>query len=240
LDNLENELVSLTLVTDPFGEYDFTYLRKCFKDVVNPFKEHFVTDLRSPTNIVSKHHRYYARKALEKTHVEKCEDPTQFIDEWVDLYASLVKRHDLKGIKAFSRDAFVKQLNVPGLVMFRATSQDAVVGVHLWYVQGEVAYSHLAASSPFGYKLMAAYALYCFAIEYFADRVRWLNLGAGAGTGNDGTSGLSQFKRGWSTGSRTAYFCGRILDRVRYSEVLLAKGTSATDYFPAYRKDEFG
>lgn len=40
-----NELVSLPLVTDPFGEYDLAYLRQCFRDVVVAFKAHFIIDL---------------------------------------------------------------------------------------------------------------------------------------------------------------------------------------------------
>ena len=54
------------------------------------------------------------------------------------------------------------------------------------------------------------------------------------------TDGLSQFKRGWSTGTRTAYFCGRIFDHKSYAEIVKAKGIAATTYFPAYRKGEFG
>lgn len=241
LEDVGSELVSISVVADPFGEYDTPYLRRCFEDLVIPFKEHFVTDLRSPMGaIASKHHRYYARRALEEVRVEECRDPRRFVDEWTNLYANLVERHGLKGIKAFSRKAFAKQLGVPGLVMFRATSRDATVGAHLWYVRGEVAYSHLAASSPLGYELMAAYALYWAAIEHFAGKVRWLDLGAGAGVEGDGTHGLNRFKRGWSTGSRTAYLCGRIFDRAKYSELSRKSGTPVTDYFPAYRKGEFG
>jgi hypothetical protein len=87
---------------------------------------------------------------------------------------------------------------------------------------------------------MTSYALYWFAIEYFGDKVRWLDLGAGPGVKGKGKDGLSQFKRGWSTETRTAFFCGRIFDRARYSEIVRAKGVSTTDYFPAYRKNELG
>lgn len=70
--------------------------------------------------------------------------------------------------------------------------------------------------------------------------VSWLDLGAGAGMANDGTNGLSLYKRGWSTDTRTVYLCGRIFDHKRYAEIVKAKGIAATDYFPAYRKGEFG
>lgn len=45
LDAIGDDLVCLSLVTDPFGEHDTDYLRQCFPDVVVPFKEHAVVDL---------------------------------------------------------------------------------------------------------------------------------------------------------------------------------------------------
>ncbi len=62
LDDLENELVSVSLVADPFGHYDKTLLDECF-DTVVAFKQHFVGDLNEPCEaLVSKHHRKYALK----------------------------------------------------------------------------------------------------------------------------------------------------------------------------------
>ena len=233
LDKVE-DLVSLTVVTDPFGGYDERLLRRCF-DTVRPFKEHFVADLTLPAEaIVSKHHRYYARKALEKVRVEECAEPARFLDGWTRLYTGLTTRHGLTGIKAFSREAFARQLRVPGIAMLRAISGEQTVGLHLWYLSGDVAYSHLAASSERGYGLMASYALYRFAVEHFAGRVRWLDLGAGTGAGEE-SGGLHRFKKGWSTGTRTAYLCGRVFDRETY-EALSPGGD--TGYFPAYRTGE--
>jgi hypothetical protein len=238
---LDGELISLSLVTDPFGNYDLNLLYTLFETVTS-FKEHFVTDLRKSVNArVSKHNRYYARRSLGSISVEPCRDPSMYVEEWTDLYACLIRRHNLKGIKAFSRAAFTKQLMVPGLVMFRALYQGAAVGAHLWYVRDDVGYSHLAAVNSAGYNLMASYGLYWTAIEYFASQgIRRLNLGAGAGVNSSGIDGLSQFKRGWSTETRTAYFCGRIYDRERYTDIVKANGISPTGYFPAYRKGEFG
>jgi hypothetical protein len=240
LDEIQ-DLVSLALVADPFGEHDEVSLRTCFQDLVAPFKDHFVVDLcRLRNDCVSQHHHYYARKALNKVLVETCSDPARLLDEWTKLYATLVKKHKLTGIRAFSRTAFAQQLRIPGLVVFQAISDDIPVGMHLWYVQGEVAYSHLAACSPRGYELMVSYAIYWSALEYFADKVRWLDLGGGAGVKHSDRDGLSQFKRGWSTGTRVTYFCGRIFNHERYTNVVEARGISAVDYFPAYRKGEFG
>ncbi|MEK6324111.1 MAG: hypothetical protein AABN33_20940 [Acidobacteriota bacterium] len=237
LENLEGP-ISLSLVTDPFGEYTVEYLETCF-DIVAPFKQHFITDLNEPSDAtVSKHHQYYARKALRIIAVEVSSKPIQFLDEWVKLYADLIERHDLRGIKAFSTNSFARQLSIPGAILFRAVAQNTTVGAQLWYVQGGVGYSHLLACNSAGYKLRAAYALYSTAIKYFANELRWLDLGANAGIMSNGTDGLARFKKGWSTGTRMAYFCGRVFDRERYAEIVKAMGTAETSYFPAYRKGE--
>jgi hypothetical protein len=241
LEAIGDELVSLSLVTDPFGQYDEIYLKQCFSDIVIPFKQHFIVDLNlSLETFVSKHHRRYAHRALQALNVERCNQPLHFLDDWVELYANLVERHNIKGITSFSRSSFAKQLTVPGVVAFRAVCNRATVGMLLWYVYDQVGYYHLGAFNTLGYDLRASFALFWFAIEYFTTRgLQWLNLGAGAGVKSDDKDGLSRFKRGWATGIQTAYFCGRIFDRARYLEITRAKGVTVKDYFPAYRKGEF-
>jgi len=130
----------------------------------------------------------------------------------VNLYSTLVERHHIKGLAAFSRASFIKQSGA-GIVVFRAVHNEATVGMLLWYVQGNRAYYHLGAYSPRGYELGASFALFDSAIRYFAGHeLEWLNLGGSAGV-TAGESGLDRFKRGWSTEVRPAYFCGRVLDR---------------------------
>ena len=108
LEELEDGLVSLSLVTEPFGAYDEAYLQQCFRDVVIQYKKHYIVDLHRPIDeIVSRHHRYYARKALKSVSVEECPDPTLLVEEWVELYSNLMKKHKFKGIKAFSKTALI-------------------------------------------------------------------------------------------------------------------------------------
>jgi len=242
LDELRDALVSVALVADPFGEHTESLLRACFQDIVLPFKAHFVTDLRcAPDRFIHPHHRRNARKARRDVTVERCAEPARFVDDWRILYANLIRKYSIHGIPAFSRTAFDKQIAVPGLVMLRAVHDGATVGMTLWYAQGEVAYYHLGAYSDRGYELRASFALFDFALDYFAGQgLRWLNLGAGAGTRLSENDGLTRFKAGWATGTRTAYFCGRIFNRARYAEIVRARGVPATDYFPAYRVGEFG
>lgn len=243
LGSIGSELVSLSLVTDPFGDYDEAYLSRCFPDLVIPFKQHFIVDLSRPLDsFTNSHHRRNARKALRQVQVEECVNSIDLLDDWVALYKALVKRHNIKGIAAFSRESFARQLAVPGIVALRAVNEGTTVGMLLWYSQENRAYYHLGAYSTAGYELGASFALFCYATQYFADRgFEWLDLGAGAGagTGPDAQSGLSRFKQGWSTGTRTAYLCGRIINNVRFQEIMKAQQVAPTEYFPAYRAGEF-
>jgi hypothetical protein len=233
----QGELVSLTVVTDPFGDYELNDLRRAFPDLARPFKEHFVVDLRQPlSRTACAHHRRNARRALSSVEVDWCA-PEAALDEWCALYQHLIRRHQVQGLAAFSRESFARQLRVPGMMVFRARHQGETVGMTLWYRSDERAYYHLAAYSPRGYELKASFALFWEAGEEFARAgVRWLALGGGAGINNEGADGLTRFKSGWATATRTAYLCGRIFDQRAYAKLAAAAGTSSETYFPAYRR----
>jgi hypothetical protein len=233
------DLVSLTLILDPFGDYDPDVLAHDL-DVMVPFKRHFVADLgRPPSDIVSRHHRKRAEKGLRRVQVERCEDPPRFLDTWTTLYENLTRRHSIKEMRAFSRFSFAKQLDVPGLVMFRALQDGRTVGIDLWYVQGDVAYNHLTAMAEEGYHLYASYALKWFALSYLPECANWLDLGGVPGLDDSAATGLAYFKEGWSTNTRLAYLAGRIYDRNAYRTEMQRRGISHNSYFPAYRREEF-
>ena len=239
LDGLRNDLVSVAVAPDPFGDYDVDLLRACFDRVI-AFKSHFVVDLNQPGPYGGRHHKYYARKALRDVTVDVASNPGDMLDDWIGLYDHLIRRHDLRGIKAFSPQAFRRQFETPGLVVLRASTADgACVGAHLWYVDRDVAYSHLAATNDTGYRLSCSYAIYEAALEYFKGKVRWVDLGGGAGASSK-EDGLTKFKQGWSNCVRPAYFCGRILNAERYAELVKATNTGEAAYFPAYRSGELG
>jgi hypothetical protein len=106
LKECESELVSLVLVTDPFGVFDEDYLAQCFQ-IVRPFKRHLIADLSEGNErFVSEHHRYYARKSLRDLKVEICEKPVQYIEEWMKLYANSSKASDM-WTRAFSKIALL-------------------------------------------------------------------------------------------------------------------------------------
>lgn len=237
LADIGSRLVSVALVADPFGHYAPQDLRLSFETVV-AFKEHYVIDFSRPLNI-SSHHKYYSRRAAAEVTIEAGPPPDGFAAQWTALYDSLVRRHELKGIKAFSKASFELQMKVPGMVVFRAIKDGSLVGAHLWYLSQHVAYSHLAASTEQGYELNCSYAIHLAVIEYFRSRVRCIDLGAGAGTASQ-QDGLSRFKAGWSNSTRPAYFCGRILNPERYAALARKTCTHESNYFPVYRSGEFG
>jgi hypothetical protein len=89
LEALAGELITFAAVPDPFAPVDEAWLRRVFRDRVVPFKEHFVADLSGAgRDGVSRHHRYYAQRALEKVEVEEAADPASHLDEWEALYAA--------------------------------------------------------------------------------------------------------------------------------------------------------
>ena len=241
LENNDLDLISLTVVTDPFGGYDGALLGNCFNSLVVPFKDHFVADLsKDPEEFINKHNRRYAKKALKVVSVEVTNNPIDLSDVWVEMYRNLITRHNINGVAAFPEESLRRHLNVTGAVIIAARHGSQVVGITVWYVQNNIAYYHLGAYSDEGYNLRASYAIFPKAIEYFQKiGVAWLNIGAGAGVQNNGNDGLSRFKNGWSTGTKTAFLCGHIYNYESYNKLVRMRGVLHSSYFPAYREGEF-
>jgi hypothetical protein len=236
--DLPRDLVSLTLVSDPFGAPNADELRGCF-DVVRPFKGHHVADLSVPIEErISRHHRKRAMRSLRLHDVERLERPSEHLDEWIVLYADLVRRHDLSGLKAFSPHAFELQLRVPGIIAFRARRDGETVAMTLWYAQGDVVYGHLVGVSPAGYESAALYALDWYATRWFEERFAWIEFGGVAGAADQPESGLDVYKRGWCTGIVSSYLCTAVLDADAYQSLAAGSSGADRDYFPAYRAGE--
>ncbi len=240
LRSIGHDLVSLVVVTDPFGKYQLTDLQECFPDIVYAFKNHYVVDLRQPLESqVTSHHHRYIKKSLGVVQIERCTVPNEYLEVWVQLYDILTSRHNIKGIARFSPHSFEHQLQVPGLVMFRAIYQKETVGMLLWYIQDNIGYYHLGAYSGTGYATHSSFALFWTALKYFAAQgLSWLDLGAGAGITDRSVDGLAHFKKGWTSNTRTAYLCGRIFDRTKYNKLVEKNAIPPTRYFPHYRYGE--
>lgn len=236
---LAGEAVALSLVTDPLGDYNVPELRTVFPDLCRPYKDHFIVDLDARGNAApSAHHRRNVRRARCSVEVERSPNPAEHAAEWVNLYQQLIARHRLCGMSAFSPVSLLRQLQVPGLTMFRGVHRGVTAGITLWYTQHDSAYYHLGAYSEVGYSVRASFAIFQYATEHFRGRVRWMNLGAGTSALGDESDGLARFKRGWASGTRTAWLCGRVLDQRRYAALAAATSAEEHPYFPAYRAGE--
>lgn len=226
--------VSVVLVADPLDGVHIDRLGELFSDHVVLFKRHWVRDLTMPSPLPS-HHRRHLRRAARAVDVDISYGALGYLDDWIGLYAGLVARHRLTGIRAFSRESFRQQLTVPGMVAVRAERDGATAAMTLWLVSGENGYYHLGASSKAGREVSASYALFAAAVDHLHDRgVRYVDFGGVAGSAPT-EGGLSRFKRGWATHELPAYLCGRILDQPAYAS-LSAAVRHPRGWFPAYRE----
>jgi hypothetical protein len=188
---------------------------------------------------ISKGHRRSARRALRNLEVEMLVSPKIDLYEWVQLYEDLIRRHQIKGIRAFSKNSFQKQLAIPNTIYFRVIHKGNVVGGNIFFIQDDVAYAHLSAFSDEGYNLGAPYAVKWFALQQLPQFVQWVNFGGSTNTSQENPTGLDYFKMGWSSQTGKSYFCGKILDEEKYTEMVNRWQAFDTTWFPAYRLGEF-
>lgn len=243
LDALAASAVSFSITTDPFAVLDPDTLSSIF-DLVMPFKHHFIAELsQPPESFVSRSHQETVRRALRKVDVSIASNPAALLQDWIGLFAFLATRHGISGLRAFSDHAFALQLAIPGMVAFEAreAATGEIVGLDLWYVQDDIAYGHLVAFNERGYALRASYATKWHVLKHFFGKVRYVHLSAAAGISSEIATddGLTTFKRGWATETRRNYYCGKILDRQRYDELVRTFDAKDCVFFPAYRKGQF-
>ena len=235
---LSEDLVAVSLIADPAAKIPLADLQDSFPDTCYHYKDHYFADLSRPlASFVANHHQRNARQAVQSLRIERLQKPAEHLPTWNELYGQLIERHGIRGLAAFSKASFRQQLQVPGLRAYAAYQDAQIVGMVLWMVSETTAYYQLAAYSAAGYELKASFALFWHCLQDFAsDNIQQAALGGGAGT-FAASEGLSRFKQGWSSETRPAYLCGRILDRARYAELTARSGKTdnANPYFPAYR-----
>jgi len=241
LRDLNERIVAVWLITDPFADVEFGKLRQFFRDICYPFKEHMVVDLSQPVDAtVSRHHQRYAKKSRKQVEIEIIENPESCVDIWNRLYANLIEKKAIQGLTRFSRESFIQQLKVTGCVVFQALYKQRVIAMQIWYRYQDRAYYHLGASSDEGYLQHGAFGLFWEAIRFFQRQgLRWLDLGAGAGTKPNPNDGLTRFKKGWANAARPVYFCGAVMDRKQYNMLCRTRQKESENYFPGYRAGEF-
>lgn len=230
-----DELVSLTLVIDPLCEPPAERLGRWFDGIVLPYKQHHLVDLAVPfAEATCAHHRRYVRRCARMAAIEVCAEPGQHLDTWCRLYAELAAHHAMTGPARFSREAFARQLALPGVRLLRAVAPGGeVLGLQMWFVEGGLAWYHLGAHGEAGHRAGVSFGLFAAAFDLLREAgVRTVDLGGGAGLADDPADGLSRFKAGWSTRTATAWLCGAVLDPAAYAHLGADRSTT---FFPAYR-----
>lgn len=239
LEQLKQDLISVTMVIPPLVQFPVEEFQNYY-DRFFPYKDHYLLDLSLPLEkIISKGRRKDARRALSKLVVNIVSAPDIDPLEWYGLYQNLVSRHNIEGIRAFSENSFKSQVSIPGMHFIRAFHEDRLVGGSLYLEDDNAVYFHLSAFYDEGYELDAAYAVKWTALQYFASKVRWMNLGGSTTTAAGQFSGLDIFKKGWSNETAKSIFCGKILNPAIYAEIAKTRSSSAVSWFPAYRVGEY-
>lgn len=239
LESLRDELVSVSLVIGPFVDFPRHKFQTYF-DILTPYKVHYYLDLSRPLEeTIGKSHRKSAMKALRNLRVDLVQSPNINLEEWVYLYDHLVKRHNIKGVRAFPRECFAKQIAIPNTLFFRAWLNEELVGGNLYYIQENTAYAHLLALTDEGYRIGASHALKWVSFNYLAAFVEKVNLGGSTDNFNNAQNGLVKFKSGWSNLNGVSNFCTKILDRDRYTELVAATNSDDSQWFPAYRSGDY-
>ena len=236
---LKNEgYVSLVMVTDPMQSVKAQTQQDLF-ELSRLFKMNFVMELITPfEKNISRHHRYYARKAAKKLNVKVLTTPLDGLEEWYSLYLNLIHRHSITGVRKFSKDSFALLFQTPGVSLFKAYLSDTLVGAQIMILQDDVAHAHLSAFTAEGYIEGASYLLDWSALEFMQGKVGAINWGSGL-EGHDGTSGgLAEYKRGWSSTLKPSYLYGSILNPDLYTKLMNKSNTVDSAYFPSYRQNE--
>lgn len=237
----EQSVVSLSLVVDPLNRPEDSGNFEFFNHSARAFKKHFLVDIASdPLSSIAKNHQRNAVKALRKMEIVFAHDTTDLGARWIELYGILIKRHKITGIAAFSDNALLRQLSVPGLVAAYAMHEGEMIGICLWMTEGGNAWYHLAAYSDTGYQLGASFAIFYSAIQFFQTQgIQTINLGGGAGVTGKREDGLTRFKRGWSNREEDAYFCSHVVDQALYKTLSARSKVNESEFFPAYRNSDF-
>jgi hypothetical protein len=222
-------LVSLVMVPDPLSGPGADAYRAAF-EVCRPFKTHQLVEPR-PGYEPSRHHRDRIRRGLRRCRIEAVRLQDR-IGQWRGLYADLIDRRSIRGPAAFAPGYFDALAEEPRLTTFAAFVGDILTAATLWFEHDGVAYNHLTAASALGRQNGAAFALYATAISHYG-AASVINLGGGAGLGDDPNDGLAAFKRGFANASVEALLCGTVLDPPAYRR--LCGSAAPTTFFPAYR-----
>lgn len=170
--------------------------------------------------------------------IMRVDEPQIYLNEWGRMYDNLIDPHNITGVTKFSERTFEGMFETPGLHVYKSSLVGEIVGMVLFYEMDEVVYYHLGAYSDDGYLHNASFGLFLQAIEDFSTlSKKWLNLGSGAGQTENENDGLTRFKKGWASETRTAWFCGKILNKGIYNKLSWWANPNS-NFFPLYRSGQ--
>ena len=222
--------VSCTIVPDPLHAPSEERLKAAF-DVCRPFKTHFIINRSLPAPRLGATHRSNLRRAVSRCDLEVVSLNDHLL-EWSNIYDGLVAKKGIRGPALFPGGYFEALSQLPGLTTFAAFHADVLVAAALWVRADDLAYYHLGASRPEGYRSQAMYELVATAVDYFQD-CGILDLGGVPGMADSRSDGLAFFKRGFANDVRITRLCGAILNKERYAELM--KSALNVSFFPTYR-----
>ena len=195
---LRDQLVSVSLVADPFGGWTAEGLRACFPDLMAPFKEHHVVDLGADAPASARTTAATRARRCATSTWRSSTRPADLLDDWIALYDNLVRRHEI------TRHRGVLARGVRGAVRGPRPRRAARLGGGrdrrrhaLVRPRRRRRTTTCGAYSERGYELKASFALFATALEHFAAARAspGSSLGAGAGVGDGAGDGLDRFKR---------------------------------------------
>ena len=113
-----DRMVAFSAVVGTLAKVAEDNLRGAFPHVLRPFKEHFVIELSCRAPVGSAEHRRKARRARARVNLDVREDARPLMKEWMNLYTFLIRRHDIRGMRAFSMCPSCPSCRSPGCVQF--------------------------------------------------------------------------------------------------------------------------
>jgi hypothetical protein len=166
IQQVKHRYVTISVVPDPFAPITAADLSQYFQ-LVKPFKKHFIIDAsNSSDQHITRHHQYYARRALKQMRVRLVDDPKTCLDEWGMPLPNSDRASPPSRHQGLSKTAFAGQFELTGTGCFsRAKTENCRNASVVYSIRRCL--SHLGASDQEGALLGAAYALHWSAINEF-------------------------------------------------------------------------
>ena len=152
--------------------------------------------------------------------------------EWSNIYDGLVAKKGIRGPALFPGGYFEALSQLPGLTTFAAFHADVLVAAALWVRADDLAYYHLGASRPEGYRSQAMYGLVATAVDYFQD-CGILDLGGVPGMAIPVPTVWLSSNEVSPTTFVSRDCAARFFNKERYAELM--KSALNVSFFPTYR-----